>query len=233
MKIAPIKLVLVLLLVAGFARAEVYLKPSDVDWKNLLKGPPAAGSDEEKKEIATILEWQNKRTASDVARCKSEEQPDPFIFSDVLGDNFAEKSLPLTAQLLKDMAADIKPITKDAKAHWDRKRPPYIDSRIKPCVSLESNPSYPSAHATRGVAWAIVLGQIFPAKKDELLARGKQIGEDRVIGGIHFPSDVEAGQKLGEAIAEQMMKEPRFQIALSAAKAECEKAGIVKSADKK
>jgi hypothetical protein len=217
-----------LALIAGFAHAEaVFVKPDDVAWDTILTGPPASGSDEEKQEIAKLLEWQNKRTTADVLRCKAEEKADPFIFADVLGDKFAEKSLPLTAALLNDSAEDVKGFTKLAKAKWARKRPPYVDDRIKPCVTIEENGSYPSAHAARGIVWATILGQIFTDKKDRLLARGKQIGDDRFIAGIHFPSDVEAGQKLGQAIVEKMLKDPAFQTALNEARVECQKAGLI------
>lgn len=206
----------------------VYIKPADVDWEKILSGPPAVGSDEEKQEIAKILEWQEKRTPTDVTRCKSEEEADPFIFSGALGDKFKAETLPLTATMLKGVQGDIKAITTLAKAKWERKRPPYVDDRIKPCVKIEENGSYPSAHAVRGVVWSRILAEIFPAKKDELLKRGLLMGEDRVIAGIHFPSDVAAGQKLGDAIADKLIANADFQAALKEAKTECEKAGIGK-----
>jgi len=224
------RLILVCFLAGSFAAAPEanYVKPSDVDWENLLGAPPAADSAEQKQEIAKLLEWQDKRTASDVDRCKAEEVADPFIFSGVLGDKFAEKSLPLTAALLKRVQADVKGITTLAKAKWDRKRPPYADHRIKCCVKLEEDGSYPSAHAVRGVVWSRILAEMFPAKRDQLLKRGLLMGEDRVIAGIHFPSDVAAGQKLGSAIADKLFADPNFQEALKQAKAECEKAGVGK-----
>jgi len=216
------------LLVACIAAAPVFIKPADVAWETILSGPPAVGSDTEKAEIAKLLEWQAKRTATDIARCKSEETPDPFNFSDVLGDKFVEKDLPITAKLLKSVQGDVKNITALAKAKWERKRPSYVDDRIHPCVTIEENGSYPSAHAVRGVVWTRILAEIFPAKKDELLKRGLLMGEDRVISGIHFPSDVDAGQKLGDAIFEKLMADPTFATALQSAKDECEKSGVGK-----
>jgi acid phosphatase (class A) len=174
------------------------------------------------------LEWQAKRTATDIARCKSEEKPDPFIFSDVLGDKFVEKDLPITAKLLKSVQGDVKNITALAKAKWERKRPPYVDARIHPCVAIEENGSYPSAHAVRGVVWSRILAQMFPDKKAQLLKRGLLMGEDRVISGIHFPSDVAAGQKLGDAIADKLLDDSAFMKLLEAGKDECDKAGIDK-----
>jgi hypothetical protein len=185
-----------------------------------LKGPPEPGSAENKAEIDKLLEWQNKRTETDIARCKSEVVASPFIFSDVLGDKFKRSSLPLTADLLDGVEKDIKGFTKLAKAKWARRRPPAADSRIHPCVTLEENGSYPSAHAARGVVWASILSEIAPDKKTELMSRGRLIGTDRVIAGIHFPSDVEAGQTLGEAIFDKLMKTPTFREALEQAKKE-------------
>jgi acid phosphatase (class A) len=203
---------------AWVAKADsVYIKPTDVNWEKVLGGPPAADSDEQKQEIAHLLEWQAKRTPTDVARCKSEE---------------TAESLPLTATLLRGVQGDIKTITTLAKAKWERKRPPYVDDRIKPCVKVEENGSYPSAHAVRGVVWSRILAEMFPEKKDDLLKRGLLMGEDRVISGIHFPSDVTAGQKLGDAIADKLLANPDFQAALKQAKDECEKAGIAGTAAK-
>jgi hypothetical protein len=205
-----------------------YVKPTDIDWEKLIGPPPKAGSDEQNQEIAKLLEWQAKRTTTDVDRCKAEETADPFIFSGVLGDKFTAKDLPKTASLLKKIQEDVKGITTPAKAKFERKRPPAQDERIKPCVKMEENGSYPSAHATRGVVWSRVLAEMFPDKKDALLKRGLLMGEDRVIAGIHFPSDVAAGQKLGDAIADKLLADPAFQAAMKEAKAECENAGVGK-----
>jgi hypothetical protein len=222
--------ILLLGLVIAAGPKPAFIKPSDVDWQKLLGGPPRVGSDEEKTEIAKLLEWQDKRTQTEIDRCTSEEEANPFIFSDVLGDKFNEKDLPLTATLLKKVQGDIKGITDLAKKKWARKRPPIVDDRIKPCVKIEENGSYPSAHAVRGVVWSRILAEIFPEKKERLLKRGLQMGEDRVIAGIHFPSDVAAGQKLGDAIADKLLADPEFNEALKQARAECDKVVV---ADKK
>ena len=85
------------------------------------------------------------------------------------------------------------------------------DQRIKPAADLEKSMSYPSGHATRGIIFALVLAELVPAQKDAILARGKQIGDDRVLAGVHFPSDVVAGQTLAKAILAQLMASEAFQ----------------------
>jgi acid phosphatase (class A) len=54
------------------------------------------------------------------------------------------------------------------------------------------------------------------------MARGEQIGQDRIIGGVHYPSDVRAGRQIGEAIVKKLMDNSDFQVALEQAKEECQ-----------
>jgi acid phosphatase (class A) len=138
-----------------------------------------------------------------------------------LGSWFKADDLPETAKLMKEVQKQAKPIYSGAKDFYGRKRPFKIDARIKPCLTLEDTPTYPSGHSTRAVMWATILGEMFPDKKDALMDRATQIGDDRVLGGLHFPSDVEAGRVLGAAIAAEFLKNPDFKAAMEKAKDEC------------
>ncbi len=217
---AGVAVAMLAILAVGAAKP-VYLQPEEVDSVALLPGPPADDSADHQAEVATLLHWQEKRTAQDVARCKSEEDVTVFAFSDVLGDWFNAKSLPITAELMDQAYVDAKAASNAAKKKWNRVRPPLADTRIHPCVALEKTASYPSGHATRGIVWATLLAEIFPDYRDKLMERGKQIGEDRVIGGMHYPSDVDAGQQLGAQIARQLLDKPDFKVAMQRAKDEC------------
>ena len=42
-------------------------------------------------------------------------------------------------------------------------------------------------------------------KRKSFLKRAEEVGLDRVIGGVHHPSDVEAGKKLGKFLGQQMI----------------------------
>jgi acid phosphatase (class A) len=53
-----------------------------------------------------------------------------------------------------------------------------------------------------------------------LFARGWEYGEARVIGGVHFPSDVEAGRILGTLVVEEMQRDPEFRADFTAARRE-------------
>jgi acid phosphatase (class A) len=198
-----------------------YVAPTDFDIKAILSPPPADGSAEQKAEIEQMLKFQAGRTPEDVARCKAEVDVTAFAMSDVLGAWFNAKDLPETAKLMQQIYGDADALDDAAKVVWDRNRPPLSDSRIKPCVKVPKSNSYPSGHATRGLLWATVLAEIFPEHKDQLLARGRQIGTDRTLAGVHYPSDVAAGQKLAEAIVPKLLQNAQFKADLEKAKAEC------------
>ena len=53
------------------------------------------------------------------------------------------------------------------------------------------------------------------------MARGREIGSDRALAGIHYPSDVAAGQTLGAAVVAKIRDNPQFKIDLEKARAEC------------
>jgi hypothetical protein len=206
-----------------FAKAPAafhYLAPDSLDVKSLLSGPPAPDSPENRADIQAVLSRQKTRTPADIARARSEETLSPAAFADVLGTGFTPDKFPLTFALLNDATTDADSISSAAKQLWHRPRPPLQDHDIHPVVPVPANASYPSGHATRGALWSIILAQLAPELKDRLLARGAQIGQDRIVGGVHFPTDVAAGQKLGRALAKRFLENPKFQTDLERAEAE-------------
>ena len=96
-----------------------------------------------------------------------------------------------------------------------------------PCLPVEPTPpfsySYPSGHSTFGAMTAILLANMVPEKRGELFARGWDYGQSRVIGGVHFPSDVESGRIEATAMVALMMQNPDFRNDFAAARAELRK----------
>jgi acid phosphatase (class A) len=197
------------------------LAPDDFDFKALLGGPPAAGSADEKAEIDRLLKLQKDRTPDEIQRCKDEVEVQPFAFSVIVGDWFSAANLPETNKLLKVATKKAKPIFGAAKAVWNRPRPFTVSDQIRPCVEEEKSASFPSGHATRGIVWATIIAQLVPEDKEAVMAYGREIGNDRALAGMHFPSDVIAGQTLGREIARRLLADPDFQSQLEKAKAEC------------
>ena len=70
--------------------------------------------------------------------------------------------------------------------------------------------SYPSSHAAVAATEACILGALFPEKKDRLMEYGLYLGNLRAIVGVHHPSDILAGQKLGADICARLLGNSAF-----------------------
>jgi acid phosphatase (class A) len=197
-----------------------FLQPAAADVVALLPPPPATGSKEANSELEVVLKLQATRSAADVARAKAEEKLTPAAFQQVMGGDFTREKFPKLYTLLEDAGNDSKVFSDKAKDQFGHPRPQFVDAHVQPVIDGEVNPSYPSGHSTRGTLWACLLAEVAPDKKAALLKRGQEIGWDRVIAGVHFPSDVYAGRVLGQTLAHALLKSADFQSRLTQAKAE-------------
>ncbi len=82
-------------------------------------------------------------------------------------------------------------------------RPSQVEPELKPLFPPRNHPSYPAAHACISIAAGHTLAGLFPRDAEALRALARQAADSRMWAGIHFPSDVEAGRVIGEAVAKQ------------------------------
>ncbi len=213
-----------LLLAAASARAAdqefCYLQPTSVDPIRLLPAPASVGSEEYKAEIDLILAIQPMRTPVQIKRFEAEEKMTLATFADVMPDFCTVENLPKLDKLLTAATKDLKYFVGSAKKHFQRKRPYREDNRIQPLGPREEDFAYPSGHGSRGILCATILAQLEPSRADKLAKRGREIGWDRVIGGVHHPSDIVAGRVLGQAVARALLNSPAFQADMKEVKEE-------------
>ncbi len=152
-------------------------------------------------------------------------------FSEAFGFPLTPETTPEIYKLMVNMKEDAGDLaTRGAKNHYMRKRPfmvfnePSATPDDEP--ALRKNGSYPSGHTAIGWATALVLSEINPARQQEIIQRGYDFGESRVICGAHYQSDVDAGRLVGSAVVARLHADPEFQAQLAKAKAEA--AGLKK-----
>ena len=63
-----------------------------------------------------------------------------------------------------------------------------------PAMNLVDSPSFPSGHTTYGYTGALLLALLTPERYREMIARGAEYGEDRIVVGAHYATDVMAGR---------------------------------------
>ncbi len=194
----------------------------DRDYAALIGDFPHPGSDGAKADQA-ILEWlQASRTPEGVARAQSEVPLPLGLFSQAAGRDLDAPRMALTRALSQDLERDLRAATASLKNRFARPRPYRALPQIHPAVRLETSFSYPSGHSAWGMAQATLLGALRPSARQALLDRGRLVGFDRALAGVHYPSDVAAGQRLGAAFAEAWLADPEHRQRLEQARAEWE-----------
>jgi acid phosphatase (class A) len=214
------KLTRIVILLAFIGMAEVQGKDSriflpigSVDTAEVINPPPAEGSDALREQMTVVLWLQRTRTPEQVTFV--EEALDLRRFVPTLGAALLEvDGIDLKRTL--DTAIDEVRTEYDAlKRQYNLRRPFEINEAVKPVGDARPVASYPSGHAIRATVYARLLAEIFPEHRDALLELGRQIGFGRVIAGVHFPIDVVAGQKLGDAYAEVIVNQAAFRNAVA------------------
>jgi acid phosphatase (class A) len=205
---------------AAMAADTYYINPSEIDLVHILAPPPTPDSPAGKADLQAVLAVVNSRTDAEIKNAQDDDQRSVFRFADVMGPNFKVETLPLTAQLFQHVYQDGNAATLSAKTFFQRKRPFVVDPDIKIIVVQAPDFSYPSNHSTFGNESGILLAAMVPEKAVEIFARAADYAHNRVVAGVHFPSDVEAGHIAASVIDNALLHNPRFESDFAKAKGE-------------
>lgn len=63
-------------------------------------------------------------------------------------------------------------------------------------MDLTNSPSYPSGHTTYGYTGALLLAILVPERYQQMVVRGAEYGNDRILVGAHYAMDVLGGRTL-------------------------------------
>lgn len=162
------------------------------------------------------LAWQD-------ANVKAENIP--LLFADAFGYPLSKEQAPEIYRLMITMKEDAGTwATASAKKHYQRIRP-FSFYGVPTCrqedeQTLAGEGSYPSGHTTIGWALALVLAEINPARQQEIMRRGLEIGESRVICGYHWQSDIDAARIMAAAVVARLHSNAQFSQQMIKAKEE-------------
>jgi acid phosphatase (class A) len=185
--------------------------------------PPAPGSVTDVADLAKIMAAQLARTPDVVAECKRDQKFSYELFDSVYPAGLTKEKDPKFFEVLDNVMATTYVINETAKNRYKRLRPyqGHPDT-VKGLFEVHGF-SYPSGHAMGSYTLAVVLGAIFPHKKQAFLDRAAQIAESRVNAGVHYPSDIAEGKVLGNATGAAILATSAFQTDLAAVEAELRK----------
>lgn len=202
------KLISLLLVLTFFNTA--YAQYDLLDNSDTIGPYPAIGSVEAKEEIEEMLYLQEHRSQED---CDAAE----LQSSANLETLFGGKNGSLTNAEVAKVKKKLRLITIKSgveiyfvKREFKRPRPYITHPEIKPCIELETSKSYPSGHTTLARVYARLLAIIYPERAAVFQQQGDQAALNRVIGGVHHPSDIIAGKKLGDILADEYLADSKF-----------------------
>ena len=153
------------------------------------------------------------------------------MYACALGAQVDARSAPALNALLFRAAMDEGRIINPPKNHYNRQRP-YLVVPVNGgpvgaapiCVpkteGLAKNGSYPSGHSALSWTWGLILADLAPDRATQVLARARSIGESRVVCGVHYASDIEAGRTTGAALFAALQSSPDFRADLERARIE-------------
>jgi acid phosphatase (class A) len=210
-------LTLVVLALAGPLQARepqsrVYLPAGSVDGAALIGPPPAVGSPKFAQEMTVVLWLQRTRTPEQIAFVRKTldvERFAPLVAVPLVGvDGIALK------QTIDGVIDEVRADYDALKSQYDMPRPFQLNDAVHPVTDPRPVASYPSGHAIRATVYARLLSEIFPGQKKALIELAQQIGYGRVIAGVHYPTDILAGAKLGHAYADVIVEQAAFKQAV-------------------
>jgi acid phosphatase (class A) len=210
-----------------------YLAPGDAATaEGYLAPPPAIGSPQGQADLAiyrATRSLQNTERWALAQRDADNETPASVDkgFSCAMGATLSVEQTPILVRMLVRASSDTDGAARTAKEHYHRPRP-FLAEDGPICIAREdwlvAQGSYPSGHAASGWLWALILSQLAPDRAETLMVRGRAYGESRVVCGVHYVSDIEAGRSVAAATLTRLQSDPVFVADMATAREELSRA---------
>jgi len=194
---------------------EQQVEPNAGKWKTWLlddvskarpPAPPSRAISEQEIRVLKQLSLHRDAAALDLINYWDAGSPsfrwNEFAVDQVIGNNLAG---PPAARLMSSLNVaiyDAMVAAWDSKYHYRRPRPSDLNHSLTTVIPNPHSPSYPSEHAVAAGAASAVLAYFFPQQAAFFNAKAEEAGQSRLLAGVQYPSDVQAGLELGRAVAQ-------------------------------
>ncbi|MDE7548774.1 phosphatase PAP2 family protein [Acetobacter fabarum] len=201
------------------------------DGRIVLPPPPAASSPaqeadkqafENTRKLKGSPRWQLALDDADLS-------PQHIVrdFSCAAGFALIPDRLPALLALLNTLSDPLEQRVTEEKNFWHRPRP-FIGNTQDICtpdarVNMANSFAYPSGHTTWGWMAASILASALPDRASQIMQRGRVFGESRIVCGVHWKSDVQAGYMNGSTMFAALQEQPWFIKQMAAVRSELEK----------
>ena len=194
-----------------------------------LPAPPEPGSAEFARDVARYEWGKEQRKNPERAALARHDAVWSYAtiaeaFSKPFGMEISPTNTPKIWQVLEDSLSTTDQIRVAPKAFYHRRRP-FAYFNEEPLCPKEDGiwrdeGSYPSGHTLRSMVAALVLAEINPSRANEIFVRALQYGENRVIAGAHWQSDLDMTRLAAALAYSRLQTIPTFRSQMERAKSE-------------
>lgn len=137
--------------------------------------------------------------------------PPSYRWNQIATDTLNTRAMPAIPSL-RDLALLNVAIYEATIAAWDSKytynrpRPSEVEPNLATVIPNPPSPSYPSEYAVTAGAASTILAWLFPDTAPFFHDQAQQAVNSRLMAGVEYPSDVEAGLELGRQVAELVIE---------------------------
>lgn len=211
---------------AGAAEPAPYITSTQLDLVAFLPPPTLPGTEADRREQLFVIAVQAQATKERIAQAEADADESVFaMFGPQFGPAFNAAELPRATEFFERMGETEDAVVDPVKKHFGRIRPFMANpAEIRPLIRASRSGAYPSGHTTRVTMMAVVLAGMLPEKAATIWARAEDYAASRVVGGMHYPQDLDGGRRAGAAIAATMFADPEFLADYALAKVEVRRA---------
>jgi acid phosphatase (class A) len=190
------------------------------DWALVLPPAPLGGSAVDRVDMESVRGFQSLQGSARWTQATNDNSLDMVeVYGPIIGPDFTASKRPEMVALLAYAGRQFSVASRESKSTFPRPRPFLADPTLKICVNEPpAGSSYPSGHSGWGWLSALIVARVEPTHASAILARGREYGQSRVVCGVHYPTDVDVGRLLGDAMLARLDNDSEYQRLLAAAK---------------
>ncbi|KRE12431.1 hypothetical protein ASE66_17970 [Bosea sp. Root483D1] len=193
----------------------IWLDAGKIDVAKVMGLPPAQNSPEHRAEFEKVLAISSARTPEREKQAIADQYQTLNAFLNGIDHAYVEGTHRETRLLMREAQVELAILLKSVNRLTSRIRPfqMWNKVRVKPCPGgRPEGTSFPSGHAATAALYATLLSEAVPELADKFEERVKSYGESRLVCGFHYPTDLEAGDKIGRVVAKALLAEKAFRV---------------------
>ncbi len=159
--------------------------------------PPMNGSEETTRELAVLGERNLSASTDDMQMFRTLD----IHFTDEYMETFDRLHIDYDPDEMLEMSKQVGRVVLEVKYHFNRPRPFQLAGHhgiqlSSAATESAQTPAYPSGHATQSMFLSLYYADRNPQHENAIMTLANQVAESRIVSGLHYPSDNEAGKEL-------------------------------------